>query len=825
MASTRVSTVVRGVLVSCVAVSLLATGPRASAAPTFGEVFELLQPNGSLVSVRIWGDEFYGVTETLDGYAVVRDPQTRFFCYAELSADGNDLVSTGVRLGQTVPAGLAPHLRINPAAAMAKIQDARAEFEEIQARTQAARGGLRGPSIGDVAGITLLIDFPEEAGVIPQADVDNYCNQVGYSGNSNNGSIRDYFFDVSGGALTYTNFVTAYYTAANPKSYYTDETIPWGDRGEDLTKEALNALETAGFDFSAYDADSDTKLDALNMFYVGEHGNNWAEGLWPGSIGFNTTWTADGIDVERFQMTNMGGGLTIATFCHENGHMLMGWPDLYDYSDPGPEDSAGVGQFCLMCSAASATNPVQPCGPLKMRVGWTTTHALTTCQKDLTVTAGTNPNEIYKFDNPGNAQEYYILENRQQTGRDTWIPDAGLAIWHVDEAGSNTNQEMTLALHYNVTLVQADGLWHLENNVNSGDTDDLWGAPAYTECTPTTNPKTDWWDDSDSGLVVRSISSPAPTMTFTYCNNLENTPPVARCTASTISKVADTSCCIPVAVGEVDNGSSDDDGASDIDTLCITEVDGASVGCAQSVQVCGYPDGAHTVKLTITDLSGEESSCVANVEVRDETPPVITVFPADQDLQCLAELPAEDTSLVQATDNCTDPNDIIKGVASETNNGGSGCVGDPLIIERVYQATDEAGLSTFRTQTFTVVDDTIPTIDGAITNAVKPIEVDGNCTAYVEFSVTVTDNCCVDPADVVVAAQVLTDNATLGDVEYDPFPPSAPSVTVTGRVLVSDLTCCPATVQLAFDATDCCSNGGAQDTDVVDVIDNYPPIG
>ncbi|MCP4592403.1 MAG: hypothetical protein GY842_16850, partial [bacterium] len=47
----------------------------------------------------------------------------------------------------------------------------------------------------------------------------------------------------------------------------------------------------------------------------------------------------------------------------------------------------------------------------------------------------------------------------------------------------------------------------------------------------------------------------------------------------------------------------------------------------------------------------------------------------------------------------------------------------------------------------------------------------------------------------------------------------------TGRVLVSDLTCCPATVQLAFDATDCCSNGGAQDTDVVDVIDNYPPIG
>jgi hypothetical protein len=54
-----------------------------------------------------------------------------------------------------------------------------------------------------------------------------------------------------------------------------------------------------------------------------------------------------------------------------------------------------------------------------------------------------------------NATEYFICENRQQTGRDAGLPDAGLAIWHVDELGNNRIEQMTPASHYE--LIRAGG--------------------------------------------------------------------------------------------------------------------------------------------------------------------------------------------------------------------------------------------------------------------------------------------------------------------------------------------------------------------------------
>ena len=64
--------------------------------PVVAKVFQVTQPDGTSVDVRVWGDEFYRLVESMDGYSLVRDPATGATCYARLSADGNDLVSTGV---------------------------------------------------------------------------------------------------------------------------------------------------------------------------------------------------------------------------------------------------------------------------------------------------------------------------------------------------------------------------------------------------------------------------------------------------------------------------------------------------------------------------------------------------------------------------------------------------------------------------------------------------------------------------------------------------------------------------------------------------------
>ncbi|UCH84953.1 MAG: M6 family metalloprotease domain-containing protein, partial [Candidatus Latescibacterota bacterium] len=407
--------------------------------------------------------------------------------------------------------------RINPEAARAIIREARLYAQQADLQFLAGKGltpqRVEPPCNGDVKGICLIVDFADEVATIAASEIDDYCNQQGYTGYGNNGSVRDYFYDVSDGNLTYTNYVpTAYYRAQYDKTYYDDCAASYGQRARELVLEALIELENNGFDFSQYDSNGDGLIDAINCFYAGVTDCGWAEGLWPHS--WTVDFEADGVSAYRYQITGIGGSLRLSTFCHENGHMICYWPDLYDY-DVGVDDSRGVGRFCIMCAYTSGTNPQEPCAYLKEIAGWATPTLLTTPQTLITVPAS-NTNTMFKYEHSSLTNEYYLFENRQQTGRDAGLPDAGLAIWHIDTEGNNSNNEMTPESHYLVTLVQADGNWDLENDVNYGDITDLWSDPGYIDCSPYTNPNTHWWDGSPSGLFAADISASGPTMTFVF---------------------------------------------------------------------------------------------------------------------------------------------------------------------------------------------------------------------------------------------------------------------------------------------------------------------
>jgi hypothetical protein len=186
--------------------------------------------------------------------------------------------------------------------------------------------------------------------------------------------------------------------------------------------------------------------------------------------------------------------------------MICDYPDLYDYQS----DSAGIGHYCLMCYGGNNKNPVQINAYLKNASGWAT--------KAVPITPGISAslaavnNDFYVFTK--SATEYFIVENRQKTGRDAFIPDNGLAIWHIDENGSNSNQQMTVSSHYECSLVQADNHFDLEKNVNPGDADDLYSSPNNTQLSDSTTPNCKWWDSSNSTLNITQISAPGATMTF-----------------------------------------------------------------------------------------------------------------------------------------------------------------------------------------------------------------------------------------------------------------------------------------------------------------------
>jgi M6 family metalloprotease-like protein len=496
--------------------------------PFVNEEFTFTNPDGSTIRVRGSGNQYYAVFETLDGYTVVKNPDNGFYTYAQLSEDNSQLIATDGIVGQIAPQslGIQPHLRIQTESAKQQAQSApmlQDGFSQWQVRRQQKKTQLQGISattsadarpastvtVGNYLGLCILIKFPDVAASISQQEVSNFCNLPGYAGFGNKGSVRDYFYDNSQGKLTYTNVVTQYYTAAHNRSYYTDPAIAYGTRARELILEALNYLKSQGFNFSQLSSDSNGLIYALNVFYVGPRVNNWAEGLWPHSWSLASPYdVGGGKKLYDYQITNMGSELTLRTFCHENGHMICDFPDLYDYGG----QSAGVGNYCLMCYGGNDKNPVQVCAYLKNEAGWAS--KVTAITPGLTASLPAAKNEFYLYSK--NANEYFLIENRQKTGRDTFLPDAGLAIWHVDEQkNGNEEEQMTLSQHYECSLEQADNRFDLEKGVNTGDNADLFRSPYKTEFSDSTSPSSKWWDGSNSGLKIAQISAIGATMTFT----------------------------------------------------------------------------------------------------------------------------------------------------------------------------------------------------------------------------------------------------------------------------------------------------------------------
>ena len=496
--------------------------------PYIGKEFTFIQPDGTELKVRGFGNQDDAVFETLDGFTVIRDPETGFYQYAALSNDG-ELVPTGYQAERANPQdlGLAKGLRAKrQTAALQDISELSKKKTRWQTRRQEARmdklAEPEGPladlasapqhqTVGDVIGLCLLIDFPDLPGTIPREEVEAFCNQPEYNGFDNNGSVRDYFFDNSGGRLRYTNIVAPYYTAQHNKNHYTDPNKDYPFVAQDLVKEALESLKADGFDFSPLTVDDEGFVNATNIFYAGDNVNGFQFGLWPHFGIMPDFQLMPGKTVADYQITNMGEELTLGTFCHENGHMVCSFPDLYDFQ----RNSHGVGAFCLMCNGLDVNprNPTQINAYLKLQAGWADSVTNITAGLNASVRAGVNDFYILRK----SQTEYFIIENRQQTGRDQALRASGLAIWHIDELGNNDHQAMTPTSHYECSLEQADGKFHferLEPHQPYGDANDLFHGGGNTRFGDDTNPDSRWWDGTSSGLNITDISDNGTIMRF-----------------------------------------------------------------------------------------------------------------------------------------------------------------------------------------------------------------------------------------------------------------------------------------------------------------------
>ena len=507
-----------------------------------GRRLTFTQPDGYELQLRVYGDEFYARTETEEGQTVVFDLASQAFYYAALSPDGSEFIPSGEPISAASAKRIRPNstVELAPEVRLAKALENHREWDNAMgiserwaARTSAVhateRNGVdQAVSTGTVVGLTLCIDFPDAPAAVSQAEINSFCNQEGYSGYGNNGSVRDYFYDNSGGMLIYSNVVTPIIRVSQPKTYYDDSTKDEGVQASKLINDAISALKALPnytseilptFDrLSTY---TTGVVRACSVFYAGTVSSPWGQGLWPHSSSRPSLGLDNGTSVSFYQVSDMGTSLALKTFCHESGHLVLDYRDQYDY---GFDSTGGAGVFCIMGTGGSGPNPVQLSAYLKYISGWAEVIDLSlgsNLQASLPVTGNGN-NTFLRYPKPGEPTEYFLIENRQSSGRDDTLPGSGLAIWHVDEIGNHNNQGLTPNItheNYELALEQADGLFDFENGRNTGQSMDLWklGNTASTylnRFSDDTTPNANWWDGTPSGLNIYEISEIGDPMTL-----------------------------------------------------------------------------------------------------------------------------------------------------------------------------------------------------------------------------------------------------------------------------------------------------------------------
>ena len=157
-----------------------------------------------------------------------------------------------------------------------------------------------------------------------------------------------------------------------------------------------------------------------------------------------------------------------------------------------------------------------------------------------------------------------------------------------------------------------------------------------------------------------------------------------------------------------------------ISVQCTDEVPASDISLVTATDNCGEVTITHELDAsdgnscpeTITrtyrasDGCGNFTEVTQTIEINDTIAPEVTGVPTDVMVECIEDVPAPlDAGL---EDNCDDDRVISPKV---TDNGGSGCSGDPLIITRTYAGSDDCGnLSDTVIQTVTVLDMTDPMV-------------------------------------------------------------------------------------------------------------------
>lgn len=453
--------------------------------------------DGTQVRVELRGDEHLGYWADANGNAY------------NLADDGKHYIQIDLANAQT-----------NAQALRARANSDR--LKKLNSYRSTRLGQASGPITGKKKGIVILVNFKDKKFSFSHKpsfyeniiNGTNYTSSLGFVG-----SVKDYFLAQSNGQFELDFDIVGPYTLSQNYSYYGKKTQQRNDQyAYKMIEEAVKQADK-DVNFADYDWDGNGYVDQVFVLFagLGQAAGGDDDTIWPhesqlryydGSLKTSaTTASGDPVYVDTYacgpeltvEATSVGYKSRvdgIGTICHEFSHCL-GYPDMYDTNY---ENHLGMGDWDLMCSGSY--NGDSFCPPNftayeKAFAGWITPIELNkpTTVKGLAA-QDVKYGQAFIIYNDATADEYYILENRQNNVGiwDKALPASGMMITHVDydswiwECNSvNTMQNYSNLKndHERLTIFCAD---NDRQNTTASEAGDLYPYNGNNELTDTSLP-------------------------------------------------------------------------------------------------------------------------------------------------------------------------------------------------------------------------------------------------------------------------------------------------------------------------------------------------
>ncbi|MGN0223522.1 MAG: M6 family metalloprotease domain-containing protein [Muribaculaceae bacterium] len=420
---------------------LMATYIASHAVPAYPYPQTVTQPDGTIITYVLHGDEFGAVATTLDGLLLQTDADGAFRYAAApemLAHNAEQRTQQEISLLQAAPQStVGAELRRRRAASTLKPMNT-----ADNPRRVVSYSNFRAPVI--------LVEFTDRKFLMPNPAefFGDMINKEGYDGfeeaggykHNYTGSVRDYFADCSGGQFT------PVFDVIGPIKI--DRLSTDANQTQNIYSVVSSVYEAADevVDCSIYDSDGDGKMDMSFIIFAG-YGSNYTNGkeMWPHASTRDDD-IRDGVRVGRYACaTELWGtpdrfGIEgIGTICHEFSHVL-GLMDEYDtdgaysggYSEfPGKWSLMGGGNY----NNAGRTPPCYSAFQQDI-AGFAKPEVLTEAGTYTLESLGES-HRSYRI-NTVIGGEYFIIENRQRFSKwDQALPGDGLLIYHVDRTDLN----------------------------------------------------------------------------------------------------------------------------------------------------------------------------------------------------------------------------------------------------------------------------------------------------------------------------------------------------------------------------------------------------